>query len=107
MEHRIAHDLSLPLARVVTRKALESYQERYPEYKPTGTWVTADQATFTLHILGANVGGDVVVDTTAVTLRLDVPLLLRPWQNRVATIVEEEITLWLQWGREGRFNHLV
>lgn len=107
MEHRIPHGLSLPLARVVTRKALESYQQRYPEYHPTGVWQTEDNATFSLHILGADVTGEVRVDASAVTLDLDVPLLLRPWQRGVARAVEEEIALWVQWGREGRFNHLV
>ena len=48
MKHNIPHALSLPLARLVTAKALSSYVERYPEFHPTGEWLTPDRAAFQL-----------------------------------------------------------
>lgn len=107
MQHRIVHGLSLALARVVTREALQSYRDRYPEFKPAGEWSSPDHATFALHMLGATLEGEAVVDGEAVTLTFRVPVILLPWKQRVTGMIDEEMALWLQWAREGRFDALV
>lgn len=104
MQHRIAHTLSLPLARVVTRKALDSYVQRYPEYKPTGRWASADQAQFHLQALGVKVDGTLTVSAGAVDFNVDLPLVIEPFRKRIIADVEEEIATWMKWAKEGRFD---
>lgn len=104
MDYSIPHSLSLPLARLVTHKALASYQERYPEFHPTGTWTSPDRADFELRHLGEHVRGTVTVTASAVAFALQVPVLLRPFQDQVVQAVAEEVQLWLKWASEGRFD---
>lgn len=104
MQHHIPHALSLPLARLVTRKALDSYVQRYPEFKPTGKWVSADHAEFNLSALGAKVNGTIRVTTRSVDFDLDFPLVLEPFKKKVIGMVNEEVVLWIKWAIEGRFD---
>lgn len=104
MKHNIPHALSLPLARLVTAKALSSYVERYPEFHPTGEWLTPDRAAFQLQARGLHVNGTIDVGATAVVFELDFPLLLEPFKKGVVRQVEEEVLLWLKWAKEGRFD---
>jgi hypothetical protein len=107
MDYAIPHNLSLPLARLVTHKALASYQERYPEFHPSGKWVSEDQADFELHAKGEHVRGQVAVTRASVDFHLQIPLLLRPFQDGVVKMVAEEVQLWLRWAAEGRFDNEV
>lgn len=104
MQHRIPHKLSAPLARLVTRKALDSYVQRYPEFKPTGRWTSPDRAEFQLSALGAKVNGVIVVAAGSVDLDIDVPLIIEPFRKKVTAMVDEEVSLWLKWAAEGRFD---
>lgn len=104
MDFTIPHHLSLPLARLVTRKALTSYQERYPEMHPSGRWTSDDHADFELRRLGERVVGQVDVTGSAVNFSLKIPLPLRPFQDEVVKMVDDEVRLWLKWAAEGRFD---
>ena len=104
MVHRIPHALSLPLARLVTRKALDSYVSRYPEFKPTGRWTSPDRAEFHLSALAARVEGTIDVAAKSVDFDLDLPLVLEPFKKKVTGMVEEEVKLWITWATEGRFD---
>ena len=104
MKHQIPHRLSTPLARLVTRKALDSYVQRYPEFKPTGRWTSPDKAEFQLSALGAKVNGVIAVTTSTVDFDIDVPLVIEPFRKRVTSMVDEEVKLWLTWAAEGRFD---
>lgn len=104
MDYSIAHSLSQPLARLVTHKALASYQERYPELHPSGRWLSDDHAEFELRSMGERAHGQVTVQARSVDFVIQVPLLLRPFQDGVVKMVAEEVQLWLRWAAEGRFD---
>ena len=104
MKHSIPHALSPPLARLVTKKALDSYVKRYPEFEPSGRWTSPDRAEFKLKALARSVDGTITVAARSVDFDLDLPALLEPFRKKVTAMVEEEVLLWIRWANEGRFD---
>lgn len=96
MVHRIRHGLSLDLARDATRRALESYRERFRDYSPEGEWVDPDHAHVSFQALGRKLEGNVRVDPENVELELDVPLLFRPFQHKAIEVIEDEVRAWIE-----------
>lgn len=102
MKHNIHHGLSHELARKATQKALESYQERFAEYKPRGRWVNDDRAEIAFTVAGKTLEGTVDVGKSDIGLELEVPFVFLPFRGRAMKVIEDEIQQWIQWAREGR-----
>lgn len=104
MKHSIPHALPTPLARLVMAKAVASYVARYPEFEPTGSWLTPDRVEFTLEAYGLHIVGTIDVEASAVVFDVDFPMLLEPFRKGIGKQVDEEIQQWLKWAKEGRFD---
>ena len=102
MDHSIRHGMDQGLARRVAHKALESYQARFAEYKPTGEWLTEDRSDISFTVAGKTLHGSVEVKPTTIDLSLDVPLLFRPFRSIAIKVIEDEIEGWLKIAREGK-----
>lgn len=104
MKHSIPHQLDHALARMVTVKALESYQERLSKYSPEGTWVTEDRAEVRFQALGRTLKGQIDVMADKVLLDLEVPLMFRPFRSQAMALIEREIRDWIERAEAGEFS---
>lgn len=102
MKHKIPHDLSLELARKVTRAALESYRNQFPQFSPGGTWRDDDHADVWFVTPLGRLEGTVTVLAGAIQLHLTtVPWAVRPFRSQAVKIVEEEVKAWIQKAKNG------
>lgn len=101
MQHSIPHGLDLPLARRAIRRALDSYVERFAQYRPHLSWHGDDRAVITFSAMGATVRGSFELNERALALTMDVPLLLRPFRARAIEVVEREVREWVERARQG------
>lgn len=104
MKHRMSHDLGLELARLATARALESYQEQFPEVQPEGHWVSEDRVEVSFSAGGKRLAGHIDVTGQNIDIELDVPLLFRPFQSQAMALIEEEIEAWLTKARNGELE---
>ena len=104
MQHSIPHGLEHSLARVATRKALESYQARFPEYRPTARWVGEDHADISFTVAGKTLKGALDVAASKIDLTLDVPMLFYPFRNAAMKVIQEEIEGWIAKARQGELS---
>ncbi|HJN75062.1 MAG TPA: polyhydroxyalkanoic acid system family protein [Myxococcota bacterium] len=103
MKHRIPHDLPLDTARTLTRNALESYREQFPEYSPRGNWESEDVATLTFTVMGNTLIGRVEVHPSTIELELtNIPLLFRPFRTAALEVIECEIREWIERAKQGK-----
>jgi len=102
MRHTIPHDLDHETARRVTKKALESYQKRFPDYNPSQTWIDDNCAKVQFTVANKTLQGSVVVTAEEIELDLAVPLIFRPFQKIALRTIEQEINTWLESAREDR-----
>lgn len=101
MNHVIAHDLDIPMAKKVIDRAFGEYQRRYAHYQPTFRWVSERQAEIGFHAMAITVRGEIEVAEQKVTVELDVPFLLRPFRKRAMEIIDREVKLWIGKARAG------
>ena len=101
MQHSIIHGLDHALARKATRKAMESYQQRFGEYKPTASWVGEDHADISFTVAGKTLKGAIDVKASKIDLDLDVPMVFYPFRNMALKVIEEEIQGWIQKAKTG------
>jgi len=105
MKHRIAHDLSLDLARRATRAALDAYKSSFPQFSPGGRWTSDDRAEVWFVTPVGRIEGAVTVETSAVLLALDkLPWAARPFRRQAVRIVEDEVKLWIDKAKKGELD---
>lgn len=101
MKQEISHDLGEAQAKVVAEKALASYQKRFSEYNPQAVWKDPRRAEISFSVKGFSLAGSLLVSAHAITLELDVPLILRPFQGQAMTVIEKEIQAWIKKAKSG------
>lgn len=104
MKHSVSHSLGKEMARKVARAALESYAERFAEFKPTTRWKSDDQAAISFTVKGMSLEGGVVVKDSSIDLDLDVPFLLKPFQGKAVGVIDKEIQLWIEKAKRGEIQ---
>ena len=103
MKHSIPHDLPHETARAVTRKALDSYRDQFPEYQPTGRWETDDVATLSFTVMGNTLLGRVEVRASDIELELkNIPFMFRPFRKAAIEVIEGEIREWIARAKAGK-----
>jgi hypothetical protein len=95
MQHTVPHDLSVAQARSAADHALASYQERFPQYRPTVTWTEPTKATVEFHVTGMSFNGLFEIRPREISMELEVPFLLRPFKNKALEVIEGEIRAWV------------
>ncbi len=101
MKYSVAHDLGQATARKVADAAFRSYQAKLGKYHPETRWVSDTRAEIGFSIKGINLKGSLEVKPTSIDMELDVPLLLRPFQNLAMGVVQDEIRSWIEKARAG------
>jgi hypothetical protein len=101
MKHVIQHDLDMPTAKQVTDRAFAAYQERYPDYQPTLSWVSDRRADVAFSARGIKLGGSMSLEPGSIALDLDVPFLFRPFQKKAVEVIDREVRVWLARARAG------
>jgi hypothetical protein len=95
MEHEIRHDLTPEQAQRATRKALQSYAERFAKYQPQVNWRTDSEAAVAFTVKGLRLQGGVRLLPASIRLDLDVPFLFRPFSKRAFSVIEREVQGWI------------
>lgn len=95
MKHGIPHDLDHGLAVRATRKALDSYREKFAKYDAKVRWLDDTRGAFTFQAKGLTVEGELLVGVREVVIDLSVPFLLRPFQSLAVDVVEREVKAWI------------
>jgi hypothetical protein len=101
MKHVIPHDLDLPTAKRVVDRAFDEYKARFPEYKPSLTWVSDRRAEVSFNAKGIKLHGSMELEPNAIALELDVPFLFRPFQKVALEVIEREVRAWVAKARAG------
>jgi hypothetical protein len=101
MEHEVRHDLDLAEAKRIAHEALESYRNRFAAYRPEVKWLTDSRAEVAFAAKGLHLRGGLEVFADRLQLRLEVPLLLRPFKSRALAVLEREVAGWIQKAKVG------
>lgn len=104
MQHTIPHGLDQELVRKATRKALDTYQARFAEYKPQQQWLGPDRAEIQFSVAGKTLKGFVQILPKEIALDLDVPMLFAPFRGKALKVIEGEILEWIQKARAGELD---
>jgi hypothetical protein len=102
MKHSIDHDLDMATAKKVTDRAFAEYGSRYPDYKPTLSWIDERRADVSFSAKGVHLGGAMVIAERSISLDLDVPFLFRPFQKKAIEVIDREVKVWIQKARNGQ-----
>lgn len=102
MKHDISHDLDLATAKKVTDRAFEEYSKRLPEYHPTLSWANDRKADISFSAMGKKLTGAMHVSEGTITMELDVPFLLRPFQGKAVEIIDREVKVWIDKAHKGQ-----
>jgi len=89
MKHQVPHDLDAATARRVVDQAFEAYKVRFPDYRPSIRWPTPAKAL-------------IAFSARAVSIELEVPLLLRPLRGKAIDTIEREIRKWIEKAKTGQ-----
>ena len=101
MKHLIEHDLDVATAKKVTDHAFAAYKTQFAAYEPTLRWVSELRAEIGFNAKGIRVSGAFVMTPTAISVDLDVPFLLRPFQKRAIDVIEREVKTWVAKAKAG------
>lgn len=102
MEHEITHDLEPAKAQSVAHRALDSYAERFAQYKPQVNWRNESEAEVAFTVKGMKLEGGLKVEPNRFLLNLDVPFVLRPFRSRAFSVIEREVQSWVQKAKAGQ-----
>lgn len=95
LEHSISHSLDPKEARQLIEHALAHYRERYPAYQPLLTWHDKERGELRVNVRNQELVAEFELHTGCITIRMDVPLLLRPFQGAARRVIEREVARWL------------
>lgn len=104
MKHVIDHDLDQETARKATRKAFETYAEKFADYNPTANWTSDDRAEIGFKAKGMKLDGAVELKPNKIELELDVPMLLRPFKKKAMGVIDGEIREWIERAKKGELD---
>lgn len=104
MKHVVRHELDGEAARRVAVHAAEAYRVRYARYSPRIEWVTPTQCRIDFRVRGVPVKGELSLVPGAIEMKLDVPLVLRPFRGKAISVIESEIRRWLAKARAGEIK---
>lgn len=104
MKHVIDHDLEQETARKATRKAFETYAEKFSEYNPTANWTSDDRAEIGFSAKGMKLSGVVELKPKKIEMELEVPMLLRPFKKKAMSVIDGEIREWIERAKKGELD---
>ncbi len=104
VKHDIRHDLNLELAKLVARKAVEAYGERFADYDFRSNWIDDSRVELSFAVAGKRLDGNITVRPDALALNLDVPFVFRMFKNKAIGIIEREANKWIEKAKSGELT---
>ena len=104
MKHLVPHDLPIELARKAADHALQAYRTKFPDYDPQVTWTDDKTAHVEFHAKGMSLKGVFEILPDAVTIDMEVPLLLRPFKAKAMEVIEGQIREWIGKAKTGELS---
>ena len=104
MKHKVPHDLPFDLAKKAADAALQEYRRKFPDYDPQVTWSDDKTAQVALKAKGMSLKGIFEIQSDAVAIDMDVPLLLRPFKAKAMEVIEDEIRTWIGKAKNGALS---
>ena len=104
MKHTVEHGLSREQAKKATEKAFDAYKERFAKYNPDSSWVSDNEAKVSFSAKGVTLEGTVILHDEDIELEMDVPFLLKPFKSKAVSVIEDEITKWVEKAKQGELD---
>ena len=104
MKHTVPHDLPFDLAKKAADHALQNYKQRFPDYDPQVTWSDEKTANVALKAKGISLKGVFEILPDAISMDMEVPLLLRPFKSKALEVIEEQIKEWIAKAKSGQLK---
>ncbi len=104
MKTRIPHSLDFATARKAANAAYDAYRERFANYSPRIDWASDKDARLSFNALGHELTANLEILPDAITVDMDVPLMLRPFKSKAVAIVEERVAFWVEKARKGELS---
>ena len=104
MKHVIRHGLDHATAQKKAHAAFKAYAHRFEKYSAAVRWVDDAHAVITFKAKGLEFKGSFTLAAGAVEMEMDVPMLLRPFQNQAVVAVDEEMNKWVALARAGKLD---
>ena len=104
MKHDIAHDLDHDTAKLVARKAVEAYAQRFADYDFKSSWPNENRVELSFAVAGKRLKGAMDVETSKLVFQMDVPFVFRVFSGKAIKIIESEAQKWIQKARDGELK---
>jgi hypothetical protein len=104
MKHAYTHNLDEETAVLAVNRAIEYYQEKFAEYSPTAEWVSDRRLVVSFSGGGEKLEGQLTVTPTEIEVSLEVPFLLRMFQEPAIAIIGKEINVWVDKAQNGELS---
>jgi hypothetical protein len=104
VKHEIPHDLDMDTAKVVARKAVESYAERFSGYGFTHAWVSETRVDLNFNVKGKRLEGSFNVHAAKLVFDLDVPFVFRVFTGQATKIIDRETRAWIDKAKSGQLD---
>lgn len=102
MKYSVQHGLpDRNRVRVVVEKAYVAYEERLSNYKPSIDWQEDDRATIGFTVMSQSINAMVEFDDDELRIDGKVPLLFKPFQRKIESVLANELDKWLEKARNG------
>ncbi|MEM9452914.1 MAG: polyhydroxyalkanoic acid system family protein [Myxococcota bacterium] len=100
MKYSVQHGLpDRNRVRVVVEKAYAAYEERLSDYKPQLDWGQEDRATIGFTVMSQSINAVVEFDDDELRIDGKVPLLFKPFQKKIESVLSTEMEKWLEKAR--------
>ena len=101
MKHVVSHDLGQERAKAAAEAAFGAYAQRFAKYSPQVNWTSDNSAKISFQVKGFTLTGSLEVLPKTIEIDLDVPFLLKPFKGQALSVIEREITQWIQKAKTG------
>ncbi len=88
-------------ARIVVEKAYEAYRVRLADHNPSLTWTSDTHAKLGFTVLAKSLSVEIRLTDEEVRVEGDMPLLFRPFQGKIQSVLGGEIEKWIAKAKAG------
>ena len=104
MKHEIPHDLDMDSAKLVARKAVESYSEKFSKYGFVTRWIDDTNVELSFDVKGKKLEGTFKVLATKLVFELDVPFIFKLFTGQATKIIDRETRVWIDKAKSGQLE---
>ena len=91
-------------AKLVARKAVESYQERFSGYGFVPRWINDTKVELDFEVKGKRLDGALTVLSDKLIFEMDVPFIFRVFTGQATKIIDRETRAWIDKAKLGELQ---